>query len=120
MTDVFLLKQKIKPGETERCKELLAEQMNQSSSDIEEILEVEGVFTESIFIERASDGDYLVWYFEAKDATRISGIWDEPAKAGIEDKVDDTKSMLTDVLENPDTWGEDDFELLHHLVNPNR
>ncbi|SIR80713.1 hypothetical protein SAMN05421858_3845 [Haladaptatus litoreus] len=120
MTDVFLLKQKIEPGKTERCKELIAELMNRVDSDVSEILETEGVYTESVFIEQGSDDEYLVWYFEAEDAARVGEMWEEPAETGIEGEIEDGKSVLAEVLENPAEWGEDDFELLQHLVNPNR
>ncbi len=120
MTDAFLLKQKIEPGKTERCKELLAEQVGQTNREMSEILEVEGVYTESIFIEQAGDGEYLVWYFEAESMARVAEVWNDPAETAIEAEIEHGKSMLAEVLENPETWNEDSFELLHHLVNPER
>ena len=127
MTDVVLLKQKIRPGKTEHLVEWMDGLLDQvGDAELHEMLQAEGVHTESIFVERTDDGDFLLWYFEAKDMGRVGDVWDDldAVVAEVWDDapamVEEAKDSLGELLEDPETFQQGDFELLEHLVNPER
>ncbi|MFT4933318.1 MAG: hypothetical protein ACI91T_003223 [Natronomonas sp.] len=117
MPEPFVMRQRIEPNWTERLKERLSELLERASSDEEQVREVwveEGLHTMSLFVEHATDGEYLVWYVEADDVDRL-----------IEARMDSTHplhdledDLMAAVLEDPNDTG--DVEPLFHGVNPNR
>lgn len=117
MTDVFIRKQKIRPGKTGRLRELIAEMDDATAADgrgVREIWSSESLHTISLFVEHAADGDYLVWYLEADSMDRLV----EARRASTHPLHDLEDAMMEEVLEDPTETGE--FEPLIHGVSPDR
>ena len=117
VTEPFLRKQRIEPGKTERAREWLAELKESTRENSSEALDIwadEGLYTLSMFIEHAEDGDYLVWYIETDDLERLIEVR-ENSTYDLHDLED---AMLADVLESPEQAS--DFEVLAHGVSPER
>lgn len=113
MTDVVLVKQRVKPDKVDRLREWMAE-VRERSGEAEDTLRDEGVLTESAFLEHTDDGPHLVYYMEAEDIERV---WDQ-----FEDSDHDIdrehKAVMAEVLEDGRDVGE--FEPLYHLTNSER
>jgi hypothetical protein len=117
MTEVFVRKQKIRPGKTERLREWMDELVGEAESDrqgVRDIWEEESLQTMSLFIEHAEDGDYLVWYLEADSMEQLI----EARRASTHPLHDTEDAMMGDVLVDPEEAGE--FEPLLHGVSPER
>lgn len=117
MTDVFVRKQKVRPGKTERLREWiddLVEAADRDSRGVRDIWEEESLQTMSLFVEHAEDGDYLVWYLEADSMEQLI----EARRTSDHPLHDIEDAMLEDALEDPEETG--DFEPVLHGVSPGR
>ncbi|WP_231185762.1 DUF6176 family protein [Haladaptatus sp. DYF46] len=113
MSDVVLTKRKIKPGKTEQLKEWMAEIRRREDEAIE-TYENEGMYSESAFIERTDNGDFLVYYMESEDAHKAYDAYTDSTHE-IDRKH---KKVMAETLEDERNVGE--YELLYHLTAPNR
>lgn len=117
MTEIFIRKQKVRSGKTERLQEWIDDLIGAARSNSEgvrDIWEEETLQTMSLFVEHATDGDYLVWYLEAESVEQLF----EARRTSGHPLHDIEDAMMEDVLENPEETG--DFEPLLHGVNPER
>ncbi|WP_227353314.1 DUF6176 family protein [Haladaptatus salinisoli] len=113
MVDVVLTKRKIKPGKTRRLKEWMAEIRSREDEAVE-TYESEGMHSESAFIERTDEGDFLVYYMESEDARRAYEAFENSTH-----EIDrEHKEVMEATLEDERSVGE--YELLYHLAHPNR
>lgn len=117
MADVFIRKQKILPGKTERLREWIAKMDDEADSDsqgVQDIWSAESLHTISLFVEHAADGDYFVWYLEAESMEQLV----DARRSSTHPLHDVEDEMMADVLEDPEETG--DFEPLLHGVSPER
>ncbi|MFC7231263.1 DUF6176 family protein [Saliphagus sp. GCM10025308] len=117
MAEIFIRKQKIRPGKTERLREWMAKMGEEAEADsqgVQDIWSAESLYTISLFIEHASDGDYFVWYLEADSMDQLI----DARRASTHPLHDVEDAMMEDVLENPNESG--DFEPLLHGVSSER
>lgn len=117
MTEVFVRRQKVRSGATERLREWIDDLVEEAESDsqgVREIWEEESLQTMSLFVEHTEDGDYLVWYLEADSVEQLI----EARRSSTHPLHDTEDAMLEDVLEDPEETG--DFEPLLHGVSPER
>lgn len=117
MTEIFVRKQKIRPGKTGRLREWMDEMLDAAEADLDGVREIwseESLHTISLFIEHAEDADYFVWYLEAESMEQLV----EARSASTHPLHDIEDEMLQDVLEDPEESG--DFEPLLHGVSPER
>ncbi|WP_458208462.1 DUF6176 family protein [Haladaptatus sp. NG-SE-30] len=113
MVDVVMMKQKIKEGKTQRLKEWMAE-IRMREEEAIETYENEGMYSESAFIERTDEGDFLVYYMESEDAQRAHEAFENSTH-----EIDrEHKEVMEETLEDGRNVGE--YELLYHLTHPNR
>lgn len=113
MVDVVMTKRRIKPGKTRRLKEWMAE-VRRREDEAVETYESEGMYSESAFVERTDEGDFLVYYMESEDARRAYEAF-EDSTHGIDREH---KEVMREVLEDERSVGE--YELLYHLTAPDR
>lgn len=129
--DVVLIRARVRPGWVTRFVRALAGLTDRLDDDgwverkfedwTEPVLEEEGMWTESLFLER-TDGDCsLLWYMEAEDMKRVGEAYYETSNlvARISEVV------LGRILEDPATVLDDpvtrsDFDLLAHAVASDR
>jgi len=57
---------RLKPGTLSRVREWAAE-LSRRKAEVLETLREEGVLVESVFLEHAADGDFLIYYMKAPD-----------------------------------------------------
>lgn len=115
MADIFIRKQKIRPGKTERLREWIAEMHDAASREAaHDIWSAESLHTISLFIEHAEDGDYFVWFLEADSMEQLIAA----RRASTHPLHDVEDEMMAEVLEDPEEAG--DFEPLLHGVSPER
>ncbi|ELZ68771.1 hypothetical protein C457_10936 [Haloferax prahovense DSM 18310] len=117
MAEIFIRKQKIRPGKTERLREWISKMDNKAEADsqgVREIWSEESLHTISLFIEHAEDGDYFVWYLEADSMEQLI----DARGASTHPLHDVEDAMMEEVLENPNEGG--DFEPLIHGVSHER
>ncbi|WP_435159451.1 DUF6176 family protein [Haladaptatus sp. DFWS20] len=112
MTDIVLMKQKIKPGKRSRLKEWSAE-IKERNEEAIETLQNEGMHFESAFIERTDEGDFLVYHMKAEDIEEVYESF-ENSSHGIDREHEE---VMRETLESAENVGE--YELLYHLDNPN-
>ena len=65
-TEVVCVRIRLRPGSTPRVREwakVIADRRSEALATLED----EGVTIESVFLEHASDGDYLIYYMRAPD-----------------------------------------------------
>ncbi|WP_396610794.1 DUF6176 family protein [Haloferax sp. S1W] len=115
MTEVVLTKQKVEDGKTDRLIEWMSE-VQEREDEVVETFQSEGMVTEAAFLEHADDGDYLVYFMEAKDLREVYESFDESAH----DIDEEHKEVMDDVLEDSEELGVGNYELLYHMVNPDR
>ena len=115
MADVVLTKQKIKSGKTEQLREWMSE-VREREAEAVETLQSEGMHSEAAFLEQSEDGDYLVYYMEAEDLHEVY----EAFEASSHDIDKEHKQVMDEVLENGENIGTGNYELLYHMVNPER
>jgi hypothetical protein len=71
-TQVICKRIRLKPGSVPRVYEW-ARMLAARRDEVLATLQGEGVTVESAFLERAADGDYLIYYMRASDLQRASG-----------------------------------------------
>jgi hypothetical protein len=117
MTEVFIRKQKIRPGKTERLRKWIKEMTQEVQEDgqgVRDIWSKESLHTISLFIEHTEDGDYFVWYLEADSMKQLI-----QARQTSEHPLHDVEDeMMEEVLEDPEEAGN--FEPLLHGVSSER
>jgi acyl-CoA reductase-like NAD-dependent aldehyde dehydrogenase len=113
MSEVELVRRRVAPGRTERLREWMAEIRSRRDEALE-TLEHEGMISEAAFLERAEDGDYLVYFMEAADLDRAY----EAFESSPYDVDREHREVLAEVL--ADDQPEETIEPLYHLVNPER
>lgn len=113
MVDVVLTRQEIRDGTVRELREW-CHQLTMRDEEVRETLRNERMYTESAFLHRAADGDYLYYYMEAED------IEDALASFAASDRDVDREhaSIMNDVVSEGPSIGE--FELLYHAVGPER
>ncbi|WP_338729953.1 DUF6176 family protein [Haladaptatus sp. DJG-WS-42] len=121
MGDVLLVNQRIAPGKTERAKALLSQMDDPEYADAAlAILDAEGVHTESAFLRRGDDGDYVTYYIEAEDGATVYDVF----KHVTEHPDELPNEMGAFVAEFNAVMDGDpylvDSDVLYHLVNPER
>jgi hypothetical protein len=113
MVDVIMTKDEIESGRVPQLKEWMEEIRHRENEAIA-TLQNEGVYTESAFIESTADGDFLVYYMEAEDIEQVFSAFENS-----EHEIDrEHAEVMRDVLEEGSNDSE--FELLYHMVNPER
>ncbi|WP_440989527.1 DUF6176 family protein [Haloarchaeobius baliensis] len=115
MADIFIRKQKIRPGKTERLREWIAEMHDAANREAaHDIWSAESLHTISLFIEHGEDGDYFVWFLEAESMEQLIKARRDSTHPlhAVEDE------MMAEVLEDPEEAGN--FEPLLHGVSPER
>ena len=123
MVDTILVEQEIEAGETERARELfeVVRQPDDFESEAEgRALRKEGVYTESAFLQRRDDGDYVLYYIEAEDGTRVRDVF-EDIRADPEGEIGGLEAFMAEfetVMAGPPTLA--DAELLYHVTDPER
>ena len=113
MSEVQLIRYRLKDGETERMYEWM-DKINSRREEAIETLQNENVLSEAAFLESRADGDYVSFYMEAEDLEAATEAFEESTHS-IDQEF---KELLSEVVaqEQP----EEDIELLYHLANPNR
>jgi hypothetical protein len=115
VTEVVLTKQKIEPDKVDRLKEWMDE-VRERESEVVETFQSEGMLTEAAFLEHGDDGVYLVYFMEAEDIREVYESFSE----STHDIDQEQKEVMDDVLKNPKDLGFGNYELLYHMVNPDR
>jgi hypothetical protein len=117
MPEIFVRKQRIQSGKTERLRELMEEMLAAAEADSEgvrDIWEAETLHTISLFIEHTAEADYLVWYLEAESMEQLV-----EARAASEHHLHELEDeLLAEVIVDPEETGG--FEPLAHGVSPAR
>ena len=124
MADVILVRHDIEQGKTDRAIALFEEmaQMDDEAAAVE-VLQKEGVYTESAFVHHAEDddSDSILYYIEAEDGQQVYDVFkrieaDPEAEAeGVSEYVRE----LADVMDG-DPYVAEEFDVLYHFVNPER
>ena len=112
MSEIFIRKQEIKPGKTDRLREWIGDMYSEVETDgsgVRDIWAEESLRTISLFIEHAEDADYFVWYLEAESMEQLI-----EAREASTHPLHDIEEVLVDPTETGD------FEPLLHGVSPNR
>lgn len=121
MADAILVKQKIAPGKTERARKLFRkfEQLKRADA-AQDVLQKEGVYTESAFLQQTEDGDYVLYYIEAEDGKEVYDVYQdimadpEGEGEGLEESLEEFQEV---VAGDPFVA---DVEFLYHLTTPDR
>ena len=74
MVDVVLSVIKLKPDKINRLKKW-CEELNKRKGEVVETMKREGIYTESAFLHRTEDGDFLIYYIEAEDFERAMEVF---------------------------------------------
>jgi hypothetical protein len=117
MSEIFVRKQEIRPGKTERLREWVDEMYGEIGGDgagVRDIWAEESLRTVSLFVEHAEDADYFAWYIEAESMERLI----EAREASTHPLHELEDAMMAEVLVDPAEAG--DFEPLLHGVSPER
>ncbi|WP_121820054.1 DUF6176 family protein [Halostella salina] len=121
MAETILVKQEIEPGKTEQAKDVFRAVGEFKNTDAAvEVLEKEGVYTESAFLQRAEDGDHVLYYIEAEDGKEVYDVYQDI----MADPQGETEGMEDFLAEFQDVvTGEPfvaDVEFLYHMTTPDR
>ncbi|WP_255196874.1 DUF6176 family protein [Halorarius litoreus] len=113
--DVVLTKQPIAEGQTERARALLQDLQGVDDEDAAmDIIDREGVYTESAFIWTHEGTDYILTYIEAEDAGRVKEVSDEVRAAADHAFIEELNAVVAGPPELVDA------EPLYHVVHPDR
>lgn len=119
MSDVFLVRHEIAPGETEAVREFFAE-IDANPGAVLDVLEAETVYTESAFLEQGDEADHILYYIEAADGATVYDVFQE--LVGDPESVGEGHAGFVETFESLVT-GEPELvavDRLYHLVNPAR
>ena len=117
MTEIFIRKQEIQPGKTDRLRELIADLHSEAEADSQGVRDIwadETLHTISLFIEHTEDADYFVWYLEAESMEQL--IVAREASTHPLHEVEDT--LMDEVLVEPTAVST--FEPILHGVSSER
>jgi hypothetical protein len=117
MTEVFIRKQEIRPGKTERLRNYIREVTEAVKDDeqgVRDIWEAETLQTISLFIEHGEEANYLVWFLEADSIKQLI----EARQSSTHPLHDVEDAMMDEVLIEPEETG--DFEPLLHGTSADR
>jgi hypothetical protein len=112
--DVVLTKQPIAEGETERARALLEDLRGVDEAAAMDIIDREGVYTESAFLWSHEGTDYILTYIEAEDAERVEEVYAEEMERADHAFVEE---FLAVVAGPPEPL---DADPLYHVVHPDR
>jgi hypothetical protein len=113
--DVFLTRQPIAEGETERARALLQDLRGVDDTDAGmEIIDREGVHTESAFLWTHDGTDYILTYIEAEDAARVKEVYEAEMEAAEHGFIEEFQAVVAGPPEPLDA------EPLYHIVHPQR
>ena len=112
MVDVVLTRQKVRDGARQQLHEWCQE-LSERKEEVRETLRRERMYTESAFLHRTDDGDYL-YYMEAED---VEDALETFAKSDTRTDQEHAAVMKDVVAESPCL---EEFELLYHAVDPDR
>lgn len=113
MSDVVLVKRRIKPGKTDSLREWM-EEITSHCDEAIETLQHERMLSETAFLEQRDDGDYLLYYMEAEDLDHVF----ESFESSPYEIDHEHQAVLDEVL--ADDQPDQDIEPLYHLANPDR
>jgi hypothetical protein len=134
MTDAILLQMKLRPGKTRQFVKFLPkvrERLDGSGATVtifrrifEWVLKSEGLYTESMFLKRTDDGDFVMWYMEAEDMNRFYETF-EAAFESCHPLAIGAEKLIRTFFEEPEkalTYAENEesHELFIHGTNPKR
>lgn len=111
MSEVVLVKNRIKPGKTQQLRDWMGEIRTRREEAIE-TLRHEGMVSEAAFVERTEEADFLVYYMEAENIEQVYEAF-ESSPYEIDHEHEE---VMAEVL--ADDQSDQDIELLYHLVNP--
>lgn len=120
MTDAFLVKQPIEPERVEAARSLFEELGRMRSDPAIELLEKEGVFTETAFLRQDEEGPYILYYIEAADGGTVQDVYHD-IMADPEGEAEGMAEFIrrfTEIVSGDPSLV--DGEPLYHLVNPAR
>ncbi|MFB6198479.1 MAG: DUF6176 family protein [Halobacteriaceae archaeon] len=109
MTEVLLARARIVPGQENALREWFGE-LAQRENEVIETLQHEGVYTETAFIDDASEPSFLYVLMEAIDIGRASAAGDA--------EVHRIDAEHHDVLESALTGEWEPLETIGHFTNP--
>jgi len=115
MTEAVLTKQRVEDGKTDQLVEWMSE-VREREDEVVETFQSEGMVTEAAFLEHNEDDDYLVYFMEAEDLREVYESFGESTHEIDEEH----KEIMSDVLEDSEELGVGNYELLYHMVNPDR
>lgn len=121
--DVFLVRQPLAEGETEAARELFSRLDESPPAGVTDVLRAETVHTETAFLERREDGDYVCYYIEAEDGATVRDVFEgllaDPASAvDAGDELGEFVEAFQSVVAGPPELVA--AERLYHLVDPDR
>jgi hypothetical protein len=113
--DTVLTKQPIAEGQTERARALLEDLRGVDDEDAAmDIVDREGVYTESAFLWTHEGTDFILTYIEAADAARVEEVYAEEMETADHAFVE---AFLEVVAGPPEPL---DADPLYHVVHPER
>jgi hypothetical protein len=131
VSDVVLLRAVVRPGLPERVFDALAAVRRRLDPDgpveralrswVEPVLDAEGMYTESLFLDRSGERYEVFWYMEAAEFERVNEAYaasEHPLTDGSERALGflfEDAGRLFDATEDGG-----DFDLLVHAWHPDR
>lgn len=112
MTEVQLVRQRIRPGKTDQLRAWFAE-LERREEEVIRTLESERAWTETVFIDATETGDSLYYYLEAEDLDTVFDAF-EHSEYDIDEQH---RRVLEECLVD---GASEDLEPLFHVYNPNR
>ena len=134
MSEAILLRVKIKSDKLEKVIGLLPKVRRQLDSSgiiatisrrlFERILMIEGLYTESLFLEQTDGGTFVLWYMEAEDMSHFYEGYEAALKSHHPVAIVAQKIVQTFVEEPEEALSysgdEGGLELFIHGTNPER
>ena len=90
MADTRCVRIKLKPNSLDRVHDW-ADELNRREEEVLEALAAEGVTLEAAFLEKTSDGDYLIYVMKADELSKADNVTEE-SKRPIEEFHRDFKN----------------------------
>jgi hypothetical protein len=112
MTEVQLVRQRIRPGKSDRLRAWFAE-LERREEEVIATLESERAWTETVFIDATGTGDSLYYYLEAEDLDTVFDAF-EHSDYDIDEQH---REVLSECLVEDAT---EELEPLFHVYNPKR
>lgn len=115
MVDVVLVGYRIEPGKTAELRAWF-EAVEDRRDETADLLEREGMLTESLFVREGDDGDELWWYQEAESLERVLEVYDAETGGLVEESRALFEAVLVGGLDEPVAVVEPAL----HAVGPGR